>query len=55
MTAGGAKGKINGAPTAEGTYPFTVRVEDAVGLVATQQYTIVVDDGPSCLIPLLCP
>lgn len=48
-------GVISGTPTTEGTYPFTVRFEDSVGLTATRQYTIVVDDGPSCPIPLLCP
>jgi DNA-binding beta-propeller fold protein YncE len=41
----GATGIISGTPTASGPYHFIVRVDDARGQFATQQYSIYVNPG----------
>jgi len=38
-------GVLSGAPTATGSYPFTVQVQDKVGYAATEDLTIIVGSG----------
>ena len=47
LTLNAATGAITGAPTAQGTYNFTVRVTDAVGVIATKALSIVIGSAPT--------
>lgn len=40
-------GELSGTPTATGTFPFTIEVEDADGTTAERSVSIVVNDRPS--------
>jgi hypothetical protein len=42
LVLGSATGTILGTPTAKGTFPFAVRVEDARGTVATMTFSITI-------------
>jgi hypothetical protein len=41
-----ATGRISGKPLAANTFKFTLRVNDAASGGATQEFTIVVVEGP---------
>ncbi|HEY3742598.1 MAG TPA: putative Ig domain-containing protein [Bryobacteraceae bacterium] len=44
-------GLLSGAPTSAGTYTSSVTVTDAMGVVATQSYTLTVSSAPSTTNP----
>lgn len=51
VTLNAATGLLSGAPTAAGSFPFTVQVTDARAQTATQNLTIAVTPSPSLSFP----